>query len=57
MPEWECLSCHYKWADEGKIEPKFCPKCGAQFVHVPSDLNKKVDRGLKAVEKYRVGKS
>ena len=57
MPEWECLSCHYKWVDEGKKEPKFCPKCGAQFVHVPSDLNKKVDRGLKAVEKYRVGKS
>lgn len=53
MPEWECLSCHYRWVDEGKIEPKFCPKCGAQFIYAPDDSNKKIDRGLKAVEKYK----
>ncbi|MDH5770828.1 MAG: hypothetical protein OEZ25_06045 [Candidatus Bathyarchaeota archaeon] len=57
MPEWECLSCHYKWVDEGKIEPKFCPKCGAQFLYAPGDTKRITDRGLEAVEKYRAGES
>jgi len=32
LPEWECLKCHHRWVDDGKIEPKFCPKCGVQFI-------------------------
>jgi len=53
LPEWECLKCHYRWIDEERIEPKFCPRCGSQSIYVPSDSERKIGRGLKAAERYR----
>ncbi|UCE15766.1 MAG: hypothetical protein JSV12_07855 [Candidatus Bathyarchaeota archaeon] len=35
MSDWICLKCGYKWVDESKVEPRYCPTCGSGNIYVP----------------------
>jgi len=37
LEEWVCLKCDYKWKSDEPIEPRECPKCGAQTIYVPKE--------------------
>ena len=37
MAEWVCLKCNYRWGSEDPVEPRKCPKCGAQTIYVPEE--------------------
>jgi len=35
VPEWICLRCKYKWVDDSKKEPRYCPICKSPTIYVP----------------------
>jgi rubrerythrin len=35
LPQWICLKCGYKWVDDSKVEPRYCPICGSPTIYVP----------------------
>jgi len=41
MAEWVCLKCDYKWVNESKVEPRYCPMCGCCNIYVPTVIKQK----------------